>query len=144
MYGAYNPQLNIDRINNQIKELENIKRNYQTQPPMNVFNVGTQQVDFEAKFLNKDEDPTNIIVTRKTAFISLDNKLLTIKETDGTTTQYEIVLPLDEKDKKIIELERRLSEYEHQLSTTNEYSEPAKKNERPNESDELKSKASNE
>ena len=109
-YSGYNSQLNIDRINNQIKELENLKRNYQTQPPMNVFNVGTQQVDFEARFLGKDDNPTNIIVTRKTAFISLENKLLTIKEIDGTLTQYEIVLPLDEKDKKIIELERRLNE----------------------------------
>lgn len=115
----FNPQNSIDRINNQIKDLENLKNQYQNipnvpqQPIQNIINTQTtSQIDFEARYLKKDEEVENIIVQRKTAFISPENRFLKIKEIDGTITTYELIPPLDEKDKKIIELENKIKEME--------------------------------
>lgn len=115
----YNPQGNIDRINNQIKELENLKNQYQTipqpmqQPIQNIINTNnSQNIEFEARYLKKDEEVENIIVQRKTAFISPENRFLKVKEIDGTITTYELIPPLDEKDKKILELENKIKEME--------------------------------
>lgn len=115
----FNPQNSIDRINNQIKDLENLKNQYQNipnvpqQPIQNIINTQTtSQMDFEARYLKKDEEVENIIVQRKTAFISPENRFLKVKEIDGTITTYELIPPLDEKDKKIIELENKIKEME--------------------------------
>ena len=73
----------IDRIDNQMKELENIKRNYQnlqTQPIQNIINTNGTQIDFEARILNQNEKPDEILIQRKTAFIDLKNGVLSIKE----------------------------------------------------------------
>lgn len=124
----YNPQTSIDRINNQIKDLESLKTQYQNLPQMapqqpitqNFQLANTNQVEFEAKYLKKDEEVENIIVQRRTAFISPENKFLKVKEVDGTITTYELIPPLDEKDKRIIELENKLKEMEakNELSNT--------------------------
>lgn len=123
------PQYSIDRINDKIQELEKLKQTYQNPQPMNVFNVGnTPQIDFEARFLKKNETPEEILVQRKTAFISLENKELAIKETNGDINKYEIVLPKDEKDLKIEELEERIKKYEYELSAIIESSKSNEKN----------------
>ena len=54
-------------------------------------------------------------------FLDETNKKLYIKELDGTVSkEYEVVIPLDEKDKKILDLENKLKEmeskYEHSKS----------------------------
>lgn len=118
-----NPQMNIDKINQQIQELERLKTGYQVMPnqPMNVFNVGnTPQIDFEARMLNENEKVEDLLVQRKTAFISLKNRQLSIKEINGDITTYEIILPKDEKDLKIEELERKLKDYEYEHNKTND------------------------
>lgn len=136
MYNQYNPYSNpMERIDNQIKELQNLKKSYQNMPqqPMNVFNVNatTPQIDFEARILNENEKPSEIIVTRKTAFIDLKNGVLSIKEINGDIKEYKIILPKDEKDLKIEELERRINE----LSTINQYSTANEKNEKSSKGD---------
>lgn len=120
----YNP-IDIQRIDRQIEDLQRIKANYQQMsqpaaPINNIINTQNQPI-FEAKFTN--ENPSDIYVQNKTAFIDLKNGVLTIKETDGETKQYGIVLPKDEKDLKIENLERKLQEMEMRL---NEHSEPIK------------------
>ena len=89
-------------------------------PINNIINTQNQPI-FEAKFTN--ENPSDIYVQNKTAFIDLKNGILTIKETDGETKQYGLILPKDEKDLKIENLERKLQEMELRL---NEHSEPTK------------------
>lgn len=127
MYGVYNPYGNpIDRIDNQIKELENLRKNYQNipqqQPIQNIINANGSQMEFEARILNENENPNEILVQRKTMFFEPKKGKLYIKELNGDIKEYDVVLPLDEKDLKIQELERRLNElsnaYEH--GTTNE------------------------
>lgn len=111
----YNNNFMLDKLTRQKEEIENLMRSYQQ--PMNVFNVGNTQVDFEAKMISKDEQPSEIMVQRKTAFICLDNALLTIKETNGDIKEYQIVIPKtpeqienDKLKEKIKELEGKLKE----------------------------------
>ena len=134
MYGAYNPYGNpIDRIDNQIKELENLRKNYQNmpqqQPIQNIINANGSQMEFEARILNENENPNEILVQRKTMFFEPKKGKLYIKELNGDIKEYDVVLPLDEKDLKIQELERRLDElsnaYEHG-STNEENAKPTK------------------
>lgn len=127
MYGMYNPYGNpIDRIDNQIKELENLRKNYQNmpqqQPIQNIINTNGSQMEFEARILNENENPNEILVQRKTMFFEPKKGKLYIKELNGDIKEYDVVLPLDEKDLKIQELERRLNELSnaYELGTTNE------------------------
>ena len=102
----------VDNLLRQREKIDDMLKNYQQ--PMNVFNVGTQ-VDFEARMLTKDEDPKEIIVQRKTAFICLENALLTIKEVNGDIKEYPIVLPKTPEQIENEELKARIEELEKEL-----------------------------
>ncbi len=122
MYNPYNYYSNpIDRIDHQMRELENLKKNYQSQPIQNIINTNGSQIDFEARILSENEKPDEILIQRRTAFIDLFKGELSIKELNGDIKNYKIVLPKDEKDLKIEELERRINElsnaYEHGTAT---------------------------
>lgn len=115
----FNNTFMLDKLARQRDEIDNLIKTYQNQQtPMNVFNVGnTPQIDFEAKIISKDEKPSEIIIQRKTAFISLENALLTIKEVNGDIKEYKIIIPKtpeqienDELRKKIHILEEQLKE----------------------------------
>lgn len=124
---------NIERINQQIADLERLKGNIQAipqQPIQNIINTNSN-IDFEARYLNENEKPDEIIVQRKTCFISLKNGYIAIKELNGDITKYDIVIPKTPEQLKIEELERRLSEYEHR--TNNEINEPSTNDIEPNE-----------
>lgn len=114
MYNPYFYGNPIDKIDSQMRELENLKKTYQNnqpQQPMNVFNVGnTPQVDFEARMVGKDVKPDEIPVQRKTAFICLENALLSIKDVDGNITEYKIEIPKTPEQLKIEELEKQNQE----------------------------------
>ncbi len=117
MFNPYNNYNNfnnpIDRIDNQMKELENLKRNYQnsqTQPIQNIINTNGSQVDFEARILNENEKPDEILIQRKTAFIDLKNGVLSIKELNGEIKSYKIELPKTPEQLKIEELEKQNKE----------------------------------
>ena len=114
----YNP-VEVQRIDRQIEDLQRLKANFQNmgmgQPPINNI-ITTQQPQpiFEAKFTN--ENPSDILVTNKTAFINLKDGKLSIKEVDGEIKEYFIILPKDEKDLKIENLESKLREMEIKLN----------------------------
>lgn len=114
MYNPYFYGNPIDKIDSQMRELENLKKTYQNnqpQQPMNVFNVGNSpQVDFEARMVGKDVKPDEIPVQRKTAFICLENALLSIKDVDGNITEYKIEIPKTPEQLKIEELEKQNQE----------------------------------
>ena len=113
----YNNNFMLDKLTRQKEEIENLMKIYQNpQTPMNVFNVGnTPQIDFEARIIGKDEKPSEIMVQRKTAFISLENALLTIKETNGDIKEYEIVIPKTPEQIENDELKEKVKELENQL-----------------------------
>ena len=116
----YNP-MEVSRIDRQIEDLQRLKASYQSMPAQPINNiistpitpVSTQPI-FEAKFTT--ENPADVYVTNKTAFIDLKNGKLTIKEVDGEMKEYFLILPKDEKDLKIENLERKLREMENKIN----------------------------
>ena len=129
-YGMYNPNQNmINQLLRQKDSVENLIQQYsqmpQQAPIQNIINQGTN-LEFEARILSDGEDISNIGITRKTLFVDEKNKKVAIKELDGTISkEYEIIVPLDEKDKKILELEKRLKEMEDKIY---EHSKPSRTN----------------
>jgi len=113
----YNP-MEISRIDKQIEDLQRLKASYQTmpQPINNIITTPSQpsQPVFEARFTN--ENPADIYVANKTAFIDLKNGKLSIKETDGDIKEYFLIMPKDEKDLKIENLEKKLREMENKIN----------------------------
>lgn len=118
----YNP-VEIQRIDRQIEDLQRLKSNMQSlgvapQPINNIITTPQQMVQpqpiFEAKFTT--ENPSDILVTNKTAFINLKEGKLSIKEVDGEIKEYFLILPKDEKDLKIENLENKLREMEEKLN----------------------------
>lgn len=114
----YNP-VELNRIDRQIEDLQRLKASYQSmpQPINNIINTPPQvQPVFEARFTT--ENPSDIYVQNKTAFIDLKNGKLSIKEPDGELKEYFIILPKDEKDLKIENLERKIREMETRLDSS--------------------------
>ena len=113
----YNNNFMLDNLMRHKEEIDNLIKVYQNpQTPMNVFNVGnTPQIDFEARIIGKDEKPSEIIVQRKTAFISLENALLTIKEINGDIKEYKIIIPKTPEQIENEELKKKVGELEKQL-----------------------------
>lgn len=108
----YNNNFMLDKLARQKKEIDNLMRNYQT--PMNIFNVGGSQSDFEARIISENEKPNEIIVQKKTAFICFENALLTIKEINGDIKEYEIIIPKTPEQKENEELKAKIKELEKQ------------------------------
>lgn len=121
-YNYYNSnQGMINQLLRQKDSIDSLINQYQqlpAQPPIqNIINQAPSNYEFEARILKENEDPMDIAVIRKTLFVDESNKKITIKEIDGTISKtYDIVIPLDEKDKKILELETRLKEMEEKIN----------------------------
>lgn len=121
----FNPNQNmINQLLRQRDNIENMINQYsqpQQAPVQNIINTASS-IEFEARILENEEDPMNIAIVRRTLFVDEKNQKVLIKEVDGTISkQYQIIVPLDEKDKKILDLEERLKEMEIKI---NEYSKP--------------------
>lgn len=131
----YNPDL--IRIDRQIEDLQRMKNAYQNMsqpaPINNIINTQQNQTIFEAKFTN--ENPSDIFVSVKTAFIDLKNGVFTVKEPDGEMKQYGIILPKDEKDLKIESLEQKIQEMEMRLNEHTEHIRPITNEQQSNVND---------
>lgn len=127
-YNFYNPnQPMINQLMRQKDNIENMLNQYnQPQAPVqNIINTVTG-TEFEARIVNEDEQVENIYINKRTMFLDKKNKKVLIKELDGKISEeYEIVIPLDEKDRKIMELEKRLKEMEEKI---NEHTKPIRTN----------------
>ena len=116
----------LNQLMRQKDNIDNLINQYSQPPVQNIINTGT---DFEARVLKEGEQVENILISKRTMFLDETNKKLTIKEVDGTISkEYDIVIPLDEKDKKILDLENRLKEmedkYEHTKSIRTDSKQP--------------------
>lgn len=119
----FNPNQNmINQLLRQRDNIENMINQYsqpQQAPVQNIINTASS-IEFEARILENEEDPMNIAIVRRTLFVDEKNQKVLIKEVDGTISkQYQIIVPLDEKDKKILDLEERLKEMEIKINSTN-------------------------
>ena len=119
----YNNSFNIERLNRQRDEIDNLIKTYQninSQPPVNNFiNTGFQnQQDnvFELKKLNDNDEAENILITHDSIFIG--GNRMQIKKLDGTIEKYTIekYYPIDERDEKIKELNKKVEELERRLN----------------------------
>ncbi len=125
MPSAFNPQENIDRINNQISQLENMRK--QLQQPMQQPTNLTQNFQLAPnrdviRYANSIDEVGKDVVTGDTPFFSRDMSVVWIKNANGEIKTYELneVVLKDEKDMKIDflmaqiqELKKGIEKYEH-------------------------------
>ena len=112
-------------------QIDNLIQQYNQPTPIQNF-INATGIDFEAKILTNGEDVSNIMVQRRTLFVDEKNHKVVVKEVNGTISkEYEIVVPKDEKDLKIEELENKLKKMEEKL---NEYPEHDRTSNERNES----------
>lgn len=113
--GVFNQQQNIDRINDQIKQLENIRS--QMQQPMQPTNL-TQNFQLAPnnrdviKFAGSMEEVQRDMVVGDTPYFAKDMSVVWIKNTKGEIKTYELneIIPKDEKDLKIEYLQAQIEE----------------------------------
>ena len=111
----YNPQSSIDRINNQIAELEKMRS--QMQQPMQPTNL-TQNFQLAPnnrdviKYASSMEEVQKDMVFGDTPYFSKDMSVVWIKNTKGDIKTYELteIIPKDDKDIKIEMLMTQIAE----------------------------------
>lgn len=124
MYGnpymptQFNHQANLDRINDQIAQLETLKKQIQQPPqpqqPTNLtqnFQLAPQNRDVIKYAVSIDEVQRDMVVG-DTPYFSKDMSVVWIKNTKGDIKTYELteIIPKDEKDLRIEYLEAQLEE----------------------------------
>ena len=129
--GIYNMQQpNIDRINRQIEDLQNLKNQMQSPPPIPVQNFINSQPQpnanlnmYELKKLNDNDEVENIGVLNDTIFIGTNK--MQIKKVDGTIEKYNIskYYPIDPKDQKISQLEEEIQKLKEMIENGTNVSE---------------------
>ena len=112
---TYNPQVSIDRINNQIAELEKMKAQMQQpiQPPTNLtqnFQLAPTNQN-TIKYANSIEDVQRNVVIGETPFFSNDMSVVWIKNTNNEIRTYEMN-EIIAKDSKDIQIEYLISQVE--------------------------------
>jgi len=114
MYNMYNPQAQLERWNKIKQDAENeIARLTQQPPAINQnFNIvaPSNNNDFDAKFVNSFDEVKKLDVNKNTIFMNTNEPIFYMKMTDGEIKSYkfEEIVILDERDKKIMELEQKL------------------------------------
>ena len=111
---AYNPQASIDKINNQIAELEKMRSQISAQPSTNLtqnFQIAPANRDV-IKYAGSMEEVQRDMVIGDTPFFSKDMSVVWIKNTKGDIKTYELneIIPKDEKDMKIEYLQAEIEE----------------------------------
>lgn len=146
----YNPQVSLDRINNQIAELEKMRS--QIQQPINPPTSLTQNFQIAPsnreiiRYANSLEEVQRDVVVGDTPYFSKDMSVVWIKNTKGDIKTYELneIIPKDDKDIRIEFLEAQIKELREEMnnakSNDNDVDEPTKDEESSNVSDDKSSK----
>lgn len=114
---SYNPQMTVDKINNQINELERLKSQIpqnNLQQPTNLtqnFQLAPTN-NHTMRYANTIEDVNRENVYFDTPFFSKDMSVLWIKNVKGNIKTYELneIVPKDEKDLQIEYLQSQIYE----------------------------------
>lgn len=118
----YNSQISLDRINNQINELEKMKAQMQ-QPPTQPTNL-TQNFQISptnnhtVRYANTIEDVEKEQVFYDTPFFSKDMSVLWFKNAKGDIKSYELneIVPKDSKDFEIEYLKSQIEELKGKIN----------------------------
>ena len=127
MINAYNPQNSIDRINNQINELESMKKQLQQpiQQPTNLTqNFQISPTNHEViRYANAIDEVQRDIVMGDTPYFSKDMSVVWIKNTTGDIKTYELneIIPKDEKDLQIELLQIQIEELKKGMVVNEQY-----------------------
>ena len=130
----YNPQASIDRINNQIADLERMKQQLQQpmQQPTNLtqnFQLAPSNRDV-IKYANSMEEVQREMVIGDTPYFSKDMSILWIKNIKGEIKTYELneIVVKDDKDLMINNLQLQIAELRKEIqnakSNINDVNEP--------------------
>ena len=126
---VYSPQMNIDRINNQIAELERMRSQLQqpnlAQPTNLTQNFQLAPVNREViRYANSIEDVKRDVVIGETPYFSKDMNVVWIKNQKGDIKTYELneIIPKDDKDIQIELLQAQINEMKGMIAnaTTND------------------------
>lgn len=123
----YNNQANLERVNNQIAELEKIKMQLQ-QPmtqPTNLtqnFQLAPQNRDV-IKYAGSLEEVQKEMVIGDTPYFSKDMSVVWVKNTKGEIKTYELneIIPKDEKDIQIELLQNQVEELRKEMKKYDEH-----------------------
>ena len=139
MFGnPYMQQQNLDKINDQIKQLENIRNQIQQpiQPITQNFQLASSK---EMRFANSSEEVSKEYVTVDTPFFSKDMTILWLKKPTGDVKTYELkeIVKKDEKDLQIEFLQAQIEELkkgmkENAKSNADDANEPVESKESTN------------
>lgn len=118
----YNPQNSIDRINNQIAELEKLKQQIPQTPiqqPTNLtqnFQLASNNNNIIRYADNIDEVKKNIVIT-DTPFFSKDMSVMWLKNVNGDVKSYTLaeIIEKDEKDIMIESLQLKVNAMEEMI-----------------------------
>lgn len=118
MPNAYNQQMNIDRLNEQINQLENLKK--QMQQPQQPQQPTSLTQNFQLAPTTRDviryagsmEEVQRDMVIGDTPYFSKDMSVVWIKNIKGEIKTYELteIVPRDDKDIKIEYLQAQIEE----------------------------------
>jgi hypothetical protein len=119
----YNPQASIDRINNQMAELERMKQQLQQTtitPPTNLtqnFQIAPSNHEV-IRYAGSIDEVQKDLVIGDTPYFSKDMSVVWIKSTKGDIKTYELseIIPRDEKDIQIELLKAKINELERKVN----------------------------
>ena len=111
---AYNPQISIDKLNEQINQLESMKKQIQqpAQPSINqTFQLAPTSRDVIRYAASIDEVQRDVVIG-DTPYFSKDMSVVWIKNTKGEIKTYELaeIIPKDERDLLIESLQMQIEQ----------------------------------
>lgn len=116
---SYFTQANLDRINNQINELQKIRDGLQQPVPTNLtqnFQLAPANRDV-IKYANSIDEVQREMVIGDTPYFSKDMSVVWVKNTKGEIKTYELneIIPKDDKDLKIDLLMAQIEELKKEI-----------------------------
>ena len=114
-FNVYNPQPSLDRINDQINQLEGLKKQLQQplpQPTNLTQNFQLAPNNNTIKYAESIDEVQKSIVIGETPYFSHDMSIVWVKNTQGNINTYELkeIVAKDEKDLTIEYLQNQLEE----------------------------------
>lgn len=114
----YNQFSQLDRINNQIAELEKMRNQMQQPVPITQnFQIAPSNRDI-IRYATSIEEVQRDLVLGETPYFSKDMSVVWIKDTKGNIKIYELneIIPKDDKDIKIEFLEAQIKELREEMN----------------------------
>ena len=138
-YNAYNPQITIDKINEQMNELNRIKQQLQQpqQPSINQTFQLSPTSSNNIKYVNNIDDVNKELVFNDTPFFTKDLSQMWLKNSKGEIRFFELneVIKKDDKDLLITSLQMQIEDLRKEMrnnaKSNDEYVASTNQDEKP-------------